>query len=75
MGEGMVRRKIALWLLGAVTLLFFLPAVLPAQEGTVGSSLVDPGEEGKRQALAGTPKSRAPEDLTGYWVALVTEDC
>jgi hypothetical protein len=74
MGQGMIRRKIALWSLGALTLLFFLPAVLPAQEGTVGSSLVDPGEEGKRQALAGTPKSRAPEDLTGYWVALVTED-
>lgn len=74
MGEGMVRRKIARWLPGAVALLFFLPVVLPAQEGTVGSSLVDPGEEGKRQAMTGTAKSRAPEDLTGYWVALVTED-
>jgi hypothetical protein len=74
MCEGTVRRKIAQRLLGATTFLFLLPAILPAQEGTVGSSLVDPGEEGKRQAMAGTAKSRAPEDLTGYWVALVTED-
>ena len=33
MGEGMVRRKIALWLMGAVTLLFFLPAVLRPRKG------------------------------------------
>jgi hypothetical protein len=73
MGET-VRKRIAPWLLGAMAVLLFLPALLSAQEGTVGSSLVDPGEEGKKEAMRGTPKALAPEDLTGYWVALVTED-
>jgi len=67
MGEGMVRSKIVLWLLGAVTLLLFLPAVLPAQEGTVGSSLGGPGRRRKATGYGRhARKSRAPEDLTGY---------
>src|SRR5580658_10515234 len=73
MGET-VRKRIAPWLLGAMAVLLFLPAFASAQEGTVGSSLVDPGEEGKKEAMKGTAKALAPEDFTGYWVALVTED-
>ena len=45
--------------LAAAAILFMLPASLRAQQG---------------RGPAPTPKAAAPVDITGYWVALVTED-
>src|SRR5437867_12210619 len=45
--------------MAAALLLLFLPSILLAQG---------------RRAPPRTPKDSAPIDLTGYWVAIVTED-
>jgi hypothetical protein len=66
-----VRRGIAPCLVAAVALLFFWPACLSAQVAVPGFSPAPDLPDGRPPA---TPKAAAPEDLTGYWVALVTED-
>jgi hypothetical protein len=55
----------------AVTVLFLLPASISAQVAVPGLSPAQGPEESKTPTA---PKAGAPEDLTGYWVSLVTED-
>jgi hypothetical protein len=64
-------RGIAPWLPAALALVFFLPASMSAQVAVPGFSPAPDLPDGRAPS---TPKAGAPEDLTGYWVALVTED-
>lgn len=74
MADESVRRGIASWSAAAVALLFFVPVRTFAQVGVPGLSPSGGREEDARARTPATPKAAAPEDLTGYWVALVTED-
>lgn len=73
MGESNARMRIAPWLVAAVVLL-----VWPAgSSGQVSSPGVTPGPFIPGRVVAPippNPEAAAPEDLTGYWVSLVTED-
>jgi hypothetical protein len=68
-----IRRRAAPRLAAALALLLFVPASLLAQRGTVGTTNIDPGSITPREPPA-IPRTAAPEDFTGYWVTLVTED-
>jgi hypothetical protein len=66
-----MQRRRVLWLISIAALLLSLPANISAQIGVPGL----PGFPGAVENSApAAPKAAAPEDLTGYWVALVTED-
>ena len=73
MGEILRMRRRALGLAATMGLLFF-PARLPAQVALPGLSPAPTQENLPGKPAPTTPKADAPEDLTGYWVSLVTED-
>src|SRR5690349_19332762 len=52
---------------------FFMPVLLQAQVGLPGLGPA-PLQEARGYKIPDSSKVAAPEDLTGYWVSLVTED-
>jgi len=74
MGNERMRKGIAPWLATAAALLFLLPVRMSGQVGVPGLSPSGGREEEARAHAPVAPKAAAPEDLTGYWVDLVTED-
>lgn len=59
MNHRLARRTAPIFALAAAAVLFAFPVGVRAQQG---------------RGAAPTPKAGAPVDITGYWVALVTED-
>src|SRR6476659_3791849 len=59
MNHRIQRRATLIFAMAAAAVLFVLPVAVRAQGG---------------RGAAPTPKAAAPVDITGYWVALVTED-
>jgi hypothetical protein len=52
---------------------FFIPSLLPAQVAVPGLAPA-PLQENRGYKTPASSREAAPEDLTGYWVSLVTED-
>ncbi len=67
-----VRKRSVHWLAGLA--LLWLPAGLGAQVGVPGVSPAPTEDARSGKPVRTTAKADAPEDLTGYWVSLVTED-
>jgi hypothetical protein len=57
-----------------VTVLVFATVALQAQQGQQPAAPAGRGAAAQAPATAATGRSQAPYDLTGYWVALVTDD-
>src|SRR6266436_8798223 len=68
------RMRITTWLPVAVAMLHFLPVLASGQVAVPGISPAPNQEDRGGFRTPNTPKAAAPEDLTGYWVSLVTED-
>ena len=68
------RMRITTWLPVAGAMLHFLPVLASAQVAVPGISPAPNQEDRGGFRTPNTPKAAAPEDLTGYWVSLVTED-
>jgi len=71
-GEILKRRTALLLALTLASL--FAPALLRAQVAVPGLSPAPTQENRGGYQIPATAKAAAPEDLTGYWVSLVTED-
>jgi len=72
MGGGTLKKGIAL-LWATALAWFFTPVLLQAQVGLPGLGPA-PLQEARGYKIPASSKAAAPEDLTGYWVSLVTED-
>ena len=59
---------------GAATMSARLSSSAPRRSPRIGAQHVGQRAAARRRARTQTPRTAAPVDLTGYWVAVVTED-
>jgi hypothetical protein len=73
MGDGILKKESA-WRLVVTLAWFLMPSLLPAQVAVPGLSPAPLQQDRGGYKIPTSSKEAAPEDLTGYWVSLVTED-
>jgi hypothetical protein len=73
MGGSILKKRTAPWL-GVALAWIFMPALLPAQVAVPGLAPAPLQQDRGGYKIPGSSREAAPEDLTGYWVSLVTED-